>query len=193
VCAYELEAEPEGGEELVRVSSTLPGSRMKNMGDDGDGIFSFWLTATAPGEKVKKLRIQTEREAGKKANFPGFRKGQVPPYAQGQITSFAIQEALIKTCEESLEAYGLESLTGSDGSVNVNEKVEDMRKGYKVGTDIEFTATYKGRFDPNIHPIASSEDAVVVDVEATEDDETASSQDAVIVDVEATEDDGTDS
>jgi len=26
-------------------------------------------------------------------------KGQVPPYAQGQITTFAVQEALIKTCK----------------------------------------------------------------------------------------------
>ncbi|EJK43634.1 hypothetical protein THAOC_37903, partial [Thalassiosira oceanica] len=30
--AYELEAEPEGGDELIRVSSSMEGSRMKEYG-----------------------------------------------------------------------------------------------------------------------------------------------------------------
>ena len=51
---------------------------------------------------------------------------------------FAVQEAIIKTCEQSLEAYGLESLSGSAGEVTVNEDVKDICKGYKVGTDIAF-------------------------------------------------------
>jgi len=102
--AVELTPEPEGGGELTKVSETsLPGSRMKNMGlveeDNSDGdIYNFWLTAVANGDEIKKLRIQTEKEASKKANFPGFRKGQIPPYAQPKMTMFAIQEAVIKTC-----------------------------------------------------------------------------------------------
>jgi len=77
------------------------------------------------------------------------------------------QEALIKTCEVSLEAYGLESLPGSDGSVTVNEKVEDIVKGYKIGTDVEFTATYKGKFDSStVVEQAEAEEEGVVDVEA---------------------------
>lgn len=171
--AAELKPEPEGGDELAKISSSLPDSRMKNMGpDDEEGVFQFWLSATAEGERVKKLRVQCEREASKKANFPGFRKGQVPPYAQGQITSFAVQEAIIKTCEESLEAYGLESLPGSAGEVTVNEDIKDICKGYKVGSDVAFTASYKGKFDSAAQaavepPVeeSSSED-VVVDVEA---------------------------
>lgn len=71
--------------------------------------------------------------------------------------------------EESLEAYGLESLPGSAGEVTVNEDIKDICKGYKVGTDIPFTATYRGKFDSNVHgamePAAAAED-VVVDVEA---------------------------
>lgn len=171
--AAELKPEPEGGEELTKMSSSLPDSRMKNLGaDDEEGVYNFWLSATADGAKVKKLRAQTEREAGKKANFPGFRKGQVPPYAQPQITTFAVQEALIKTCEESLEAYGLESLPGSAGEVTVNEDIKDLCKGYKVGTDIPFTASYRGKFDSSVHAAMesvaeeSSSDDVVVDVEA---------------------------
>ncbi len=98
----ELVAEPEGGTELTAVSSSLPGSRMKDMGpvEDGeDGVHSFWLSAIADGKKIKEFRAQTEKEASKKANFPGFRKGQIPPYAMPRMTAFAIQEAVIKTCE----------------------------------------------------------------------------------------------
>lgn len=171
--AAALEPEPEGGEELDRISSSLPGSRMKCIGkEEGeDGVCRFWLTATADGEKIRKVRVQTEKEASRKANFPGFRKGQVPPYAQGQITTFAVQETLIKTCEESLEAYGLESLPGSAGEVTINEDMKDICRGYKIGTDIQFTASYKGKFDTSLRePVEllaekSSVEDVVVDVE----------------------------
>ncbi|KAL7472575.1 hypothetical protein ACHAXS_012944 [Conticribra weissflogii] len=175
--AVELAPEPEGGEELTKVSETsLPGSRMKNMGlveeDNPDGdIYNFWLTAVAKGDEIKQLRIQTEKEASKKANFPGFRKGQIPPYAQPKMTMFAIQEAVIKTCEASLEAYGLQSLQGSQGEVNVNEDMQEVCKGYKLGNDIPFTATYKGKFDASAQAslediaVASAAEDLVVDVE----------------------------
>ena len=75
IASYLAAEPPEGGEELTKVSSSLPGSRMKNMGkDDEDGVFKFWLSATAEGEKIRTLRVQTEREASRKANFPGFKK-----------------------------------------------------------------------------------------------------------------------
>ena len=104
LCAVELKPEPVGGDELKRVtltSSLLPGSRLKNLGPDneGEGIYKFWLSAKADGKEIKMLRDQTEKEASKKANFPGFRKGQVPPYAQVKMTGFAVQEAIIKSCE----------------------------------------------------------------------------------------------
>ena len=104
LCAVELKPEPTGGDELKRVtltSSLLPGSRLKNLGpdDEGEGIYKFWLSAKADGKEIKRLRDQTEKEASKKANFPGFRKGQVPPYAQVKMTGFAVQEAIIKSCE----------------------------------------------------------------------------------------------
>jgi len=74
--------------------------------------------------------------------------------------------------EASLEAYGLQSLQGSQGEVNVNEDMQEVCKGYKLGNDIPFTATYKGKFDAAVqaaseegNDTAAMED-VVVDVEA---------------------------
>ena len=65
--AVELKPEPEGGTELLKMSlSSLPGSRMKNLGPDSDAsdadVYKFWLTAIADGAQIKKLRDQTEKE-----------------------------------------------------------------------------------------------------------------------------------
>lgn len=151
--AYELVAEPEGGEELQSID-TMADSRMKNMGpndelksDDGE-VFTFWMTANADGKMIAEYRKQVEKDASRNANFPGFRKGQVPPYAQPQLTMFALQEGIIKTCEAAVAAYGLKALPGSDGSVEVHEDIKDISSGYKVGTSVQFTATFSATIDP---------------------------------------------
>lgn len=66
---------------------------MKNMGveDEGEGIYNFWLSASADGAKIKQIRQTTEREASSKANFPGFRKvcycGYTFRFCEQRITS----------------------------------------------------------------------------------------------------------
>ena len=168
--AYELKAEPEGGDEIDAID-TMDGSRMKNMGittdaksDDGD-VYTFWLTAEASGALVKKFRVQVEKDASKNANFPGFRKGQVPPYAQPQMTTFAVQEGIIKTCEAAVNAYGLKALSGSEGSVEVHEDIKDICKGYKVGTDVQFTATFMATIDPEKQAPEEPEEAEEINEE----------------------------
>mmetsp|Transcript_21546 Transcript_21546/g.26013 ORF Transcript_21546/g.26013 Transcript_21546/m.26013 type:complete len:182 (+) Transcript_21546:4-549(+) len=162
--AVELEPEPEGGDEISAVDDTLPGSRAKNMGEVDDvssedgTVYKFWLTAEADGAKIKEYRTTILKDAAKKANFPGFRKGQVPPYAQPQITGFAVQEGLVKTVESAVSAYGLKALPGSDGEVTVNEEVKDICQGYKVGDSIPFTAYFNAVFDPEL--AAAAEEAV---------------------------------
>mmetsp|Transcript_32073 Transcript_32073/g.57991 ORF Transcript_32073/g.57991 Transcript_32073/m.57991 type:complete len:215 (+) Transcript_32073:99-743(+) len=154
--AVKLIAEPEGGEELVAISP-MADTRMKNMGEfDGDlsekadgTVYNFWLTSRADGDLIKKTRTTLSKEAAKNANFPGFRKGQIPPYAQPQITTFAVQESLIRTVESAVESFGLKALPGSDGDVTINEEVKDMCQGYKVGDSLEFTATLNAIFDPD--------------------------------------------
>ena len=175
--AYELVAEPDGGEEIKSID-TMPDSRMKNMGpnkelksDDGD-VYTFWLNAKADGKMIKEYRTTVEKDASKKANFPGFRKGQVPPYAQPQLTMFAVQEAIIKTCESAVGAYGLKSLPGSDGSVEVHEDIKEICSGYKIGNSVEFTATFAATFDPAKSQTTEAEEnteSVVVDVAAVEE------------------------
>lgn len=152
--AVELEPEPEGGDEL-RAVKTMAGSRMKNMGeasgvksDSGSTVYTFWLNAKAEGALLKSIHASVLKDAAKKANFPGFRKGQVPPYAMPQIRGFSVQEGIIQTCQSAVEAYGLKSLPGSAGEVQVLEDIPAVANSYKLGDDVVFTATFKAIYDP---------------------------------------------
>ena len=86
-----------------------------------------------------------------------------------QIRGFAVQEGIIQTVQSAVDAYGLKSLSGSDGEVEVLEDIPEVAKNYKVGDDIAFTATFQAVLNPELVAAASSEeDATVVDVEAEE-------------------------
>ena len=102
----------------------------------------------------------------------------MPPYAQPQITQFAVQEAVIQTVEGVVEAYGLKSLKGSDGEVTVHEDVTALAKAYKTGDSIAFTATLNAAYDPEKQQQQSS-------AAATAATDSGDEGDAVVVDVEA--------
>jgi hypothetical protein len=72
-----------------------------------------------------------------------IKKGQIPPYAQPKMTLFAIQEAIVKTCEGSVSAYGLRN----PGKVEVKEDVSEIAQGYKTGDSVQFTALFQASFD----------------------------------------------
>lgn len=95
------------------------------------------------------------------AQFPGFRKGQIPPYAMPQIVNFAIQEGLVKTIEQAVAAYGLTALSGSDGEVEILEDVQEMCKGYKDGESLKFTATFKAAMEESEEEDEPADDSVI--------------------------------
>ena len=64
------------------------------------------------------------------------------------ILDEALSVNLIKTVEGAVDAYGLQSLKGSDGEVNVHEDVAALAKAYKPGDSITFTATLNAAYDP---------------------------------------------
>uniref|UniRef100_A0A7S1Z771 Trigger factor ribosome-binding bacterial domain-containing protein n=1 Tax=Trieres chinensis TaxID=1514140 RepID=A0A7S1Z771_TRICV len=178
--SVDLAPEPEGGEELTAVD-TMAGSRMKVMGEtetddpnvkaeDGSTVYDFWLTAEADGTLIKEVRTRVSKDASRKANFPGFRKGQIPPYAQPQITNFAVQEGIINTIEAAVGAYGLKSLPGDAGSVEVLEDVTEMCKGYKTGDPLQFTATFRATYDEEKRAKVDAGGDDVVDAEVVEEE-----------------------
>jgi len=153
----DLEPEPSEGIELT---STLPmegspmeGTRMKKLeeaegmkSEDGT-VYKFWMKSVANEGLIKEYRETLLKDSKQKANFPGFRKGVVPPFAMGQIAKFAIQEALITTVGNVVDAFSLKSLPGGDGQVEIKESLDVFARGYKVGTSLEFTATLNCAFN----------------------------------------------
>jgi len=99
-------------------------------------------------------------------------KGQVPPWAQPQITGFAVQEALIKTVEAAVGAYGLKALPGSAGEIQVQEEVSEMAKGWKDGMSLSFTTKFSAIFDPAKERPDEKSDTIDVQAEEVETEST---------------------
>ena len=183
----ELAAEPEEGEEvapLVAGGGAKAGYtiRLKDLGpvaDDDEAkylesedelgrvVHNFWLTAIADGNEIEKIRTDVLKQSAKNANFPGFRKGQIPPYAQPKMTNFALQEVLVTSCQEAITRFGVNEINeGQLGAVTFNENVEELSKKYNIRSfpSVPFTANFRATFDPE----AIREDAI--DVDATEEE-----------------------
>jgi hypothetical protein len=180
----DLDPEPSDGQEILP-RKPIPDTRVKKLelqpsmaDDNGSPVYKFWIASTAEGSLIAGYRTQILKDASKKANFPGFRKGQVPPYAQPQITQFAVQEGIVKTIETVVDAYGLVSLRGSDGEVKVNENVSDMAKGWK-SESLQFTATLLCGYPTSLEDAATNQG--IVDVEAETLSTEATSEAALIV------------
>lgn len=85
-----------------------------------------------------------------------------------QIRGFAVQEGIIQTVQSAVNAYGLKSISGKDGEVEVLEDIPEIANSYKLGDNIQFTATFQAIFDPDL--VRDDDPATVettsIDVEA---------------------------
>jgi len=189
----ELVAEPEGGEMVEPIPGTTVEKagytlRLKDMGpvgpDDeahylneelGRTVHNFWLTALADGSEIQKTRGMIMKESAKNANFPGFRPGQIPPYAQPKMTTFAVQEVLVTSCQEAIKAFGVNEINeGQLGAVTFNEDVDDLSKAYhpliKKCPSVPFTANFRATFDPDaVREVESEVESEDASEDASED------------------------
>ena len=85
-----------------------------------------------------------------------------------QIRGFAVQEGIIRTVQAAVDVYGLKSIPGSDGEVEVLENVPEIARGYKLGDNVKFSCTFNAIFDAEKGAAESSSDGQIVDVEARE-------------------------
>jgi hypothetical protein len=53
---------------------------------------------------------------------------------------------MIRTVQGVIEAFGLESLPGSDGKMEILEDVKGLSNDYKIGYAIPFTATVNCKY-----------------------------------------------
>jgi len=67
-----------------------------------------------------------------------------------------------------VDAYGLKALSGSDSEVEVKEDVPEMAQSYKVGDNLQFTASLKAVYDPELKQESDAKEDGVIDVEVEE-------------------------
>ena len=72
-----------------------------------------------------------------------------------------------------MEGFGLKTLPGSDGEMNVNEDVEAISKGYQLGDNIQFTVNINACFDAEKQEQEVPEDnlatGTIIDAEISEE------------------------
>uniref|UniRef100_A0A7S2CEA7 Trigger factor ribosome-binding bacterial domain-containing protein n=1 Tax=Florenciella parvula TaxID=236787 RepID=A0A7S2CEA7_9STRA len=133
---------------------------------DGEGIYEFWMSTTVPGGVTKDSMMKIEKDAAKNANFPGFKKGQIPPWAKPQLKAFCVEDAINNAILDAIESAELTALEGDDRKAEVVEDVKELTNSFKIGTPLSFTATVLCK--QTLSAEAAAEGAVV-DVEVKEE------------------------
>ncbi|KAJ8906354.1 hypothetical protein NDN08_002847 [Rhodosorus marinus] len=110
-------------------------------GEEGQGEvtakYKFGLKVS--GGKSKEVFQTIFGEFKKNAKFPGFRKGQVPPFMKPKIVSFALEEVLADSLTYAIESSNLKKCEGQAFVPEYDPKVNDMRKDFKPGEDLSFS------------------------------------------------------
>mmetsp|Transcript_24369 Transcript_24369/g.28072 ORF Transcript_24369/g.28072 Transcript_24369/m.28072 type:complete len:304 (-) Transcript_24369:13-924(-) len=176
----DLVAEPEGDDmpRLVPLENDTSLIRLKDLGpvDESDeayalkdklgsSVHNYWLTAYADGSNIGKTRNEIVREASQNADFPGFRKGVVPPYAQGKMTTFALQEVMVQSCQAAILPFGVNEINEDElGVVTFKEDMDDITARYdaKRYPSVRFTATFRG-LPPTAEEVATAKAAAAAE------------------------------
>ena len=142
--APEVQADVEAGLEpsgCQQVECTVPDCKLLRIGvvdsadielEQEENVGEFWCRMTVPGEATQSYMSKLMKEAKKNANFPGFRPGQIPPYARPQMVAFAMEEAINTSLLDAIDSAGLKSLSGDDANAQIVEDIKTMSKTFKV-------------------------------------------------------------
>ena len=132
----------------------------------GEEVSEFWVRMTVPGEATQAYMSKLMAEAKKNANFPGFRPGQIPPYARPQMVAFAMEEAINTGLLDVIDDTGLKAMGGDDAQAKILEDIKKLSKTFKPGTPLTFTATFRAKEEEKAEASAPTADAAEAEPEA---------------------------
>ncbi len=101
---------------LIRTSGALD---MPGMCASNEGVFEYWLQINVPGAATQEVFSKLMKDAKKNAQFPGFRKGVVPPFAMPKLVEFVIEESINVGLRETIMNIGIFPLSGADHTPKV--------------------------------------------------------------------------
>lgn len=103
--------------------------------DDGE-MANYKLTIEIPGDYSKKKRRESVQTMRKNANFPGFRKGTIPPFIFGDINTFVFRDSAEEMIDEAVKQLDLSRTEGENREAKYD--AEKLKADFEVGTDFSF-------------------------------------------------------
>lgn len=114
--------------------------KLETVFGEGDSeIAKYKLVLNIPGTYSRKVRKESVRQMKKQANFPGFRKGDIPPFIRKDIDGFVLNDSVDDMVKEACNELKMKC---AEGEANVPQfDMEELKARFQVGTDCEFECT----------------------------------------------------
>mmetsp|Transcript_11724 Transcript_11724/g.20135 ORF Transcript_11724/g.20135 Transcript_11724/m.20135 type:complete len:247 (+) Transcript_11724:17-757(+) len=147
--------------------------------DDERRIAKYEIQGILTGAESEKMYRKVLAEAKKKANFPGFRPGTIPPFLINQIDFFTLNQLLNDKMTSVINENGLELLGNEMDEPDFTPSFDEMKKRFKAGADFAFKATIV------LGSKLKDEDSADADADADAASETAVAAESIEASVEA--------
>lgn len=129
-------------------------------------VAKYKLEIGIPSHYSKNKRRQTMQTMKQHANFPGFRKGSIPPYILKDLDQFVLRDSCDELLEQALTELDLSKVDGDEGEPEMD--IDAMFKAFKSGEDFTFTCEIQTRQKVSEADPEDLEDVVATDVEMKE-------------------------
>lgn len=120
--------------------------KMEKLEDLGNGAAKYQFKVDVDGQMSKDSYVAIMKDFKKNAQFPGFRKGTIPPFMIPKVKSFVILDCLEKTLGEAVREQGMELAddekrpTLDDDQVSVLTKAFSETEGFSYTIEAELKA-----------------------------------------------------
>ncbi|CAM9257511.1 unnamed protein product [Ectocarpus fasciculatus] len=149
-------------EELEQLNPAIKGKKLEIV-DEAEGVWKYEFDIEAPGPRTQSLNHRILREIKNKSDFPGYRKGEIPPRLMPEATKYVIEEVMNEGLQTALATYNLVGAKGDGSEADIKNDIEDMLKVFKPGKPLSFSCTFDAKPKPEDENDGPDGDAAAVD------------------------------
>ena len=113
--------------------TAVKGDEVKN------GGHKYTFTVTVPGDMSMDSYTTIMKDFKKNAQFPGFRKGTIPPFMLPKVKQFVILDCLEKTLSEAVKEEGLMLADDEVKPTLDDEQTKVLTKDFKEKDGFKYT------------------------------------------------------
>jgi len=104
-----------------------------------DGGNKYTFTVTVDGAMSKDSYMTVMKDFKKNAQFPGFRKGTIPPFMLPKVKQFVILDCLEKTLSEAVKDEGLTLVSDEVKPTLDDDQTNTLTKAFKEADGFTYT------------------------------------------------------